>query len=188
MKKVLCSIIAIAGACLFFACSNGDYLANPTTVSNQSDNPLDYLDSNKMTWTGTDALSAKINGAFFNSDSAHTSWFLDTAGYNYISGLTGISHGFVLRFRNVYAGNLYTFGTLNARYNTERICVYYDSVDKPRAYSSALGNVGEVYIIENDSSHTTKSRIKGKFYFQAIDGTGKIVNVTEGWFNVKKYP
>ena len=187
MKKILCSIIAIAGIYLFSACNNGDYVANPTTNSNNSANPLSFLQADQFSWNGTDALSAKIDGSFFNSDTLHTSWFLDTAGFDNIVGVTSTFHGFALRFKGVYAGNLYPFGTLT-NFNSTRICTYFDSVDRPRVYTSAAGNVGELYLIQNDDFTGPLARIKGKFYFQAVDTSGKIVNVTEGWFNIKKFP
>ena len=187
MKKILLSIMAIAATCSFVACSNGDYLANPVTHANESVNPDNVLTIDQFSWGGTDAISCKINGVYYNVDSAHTTWGLDTAGYNVITGFTGIAHGLILRMKNVYGGALYNFGTLNLANsnNTLRSMIFYDSMATgPKAYSSAIGNIGQVYILQNDSS-----RIKGKFHFQALDSIGgNVINVSEGWFNVNKMP
>ncbi len=48
-------------------------------------------------------------------------------------------------------------------------------------YASDLGNSGEVYIIENSDSI-----IKGTFYFQAVDTGGNVINVNNGYFNLRR--
>ncbi len=179
MKKVLFSIIAVLAACTFFACSNGDYNANLSSNANISLNPLYVLDSAGFNWTGTDAISANINGNFFNVDSTKVSFSLSPTGTNIITGYISPGRGLRLELNDVYATNIYPLG-LN---NTYRLMMYQDSIGANAVtYYSNLGNVGQVQILRNDPQ-----RIIGKFHFQALDTSKTLVlSVTNGWFNIGK--
>ncbi|NDC41366.1 MAG: hypothetical protein EBZ77_07430 [Chitinophagia bacterium] len=175
MKKLLLSLSAIVLVCLVLSCNNGAYMANPSSNGNNSANPLAPLDSAGFSWGGEDAISLKVDGNYYHSDSANSYFYLDTGGYNVITGVFG-SKRIMLRMSNIYKNNAYNYGYLN----TLRMGVWYDST---HPYYSYYGNVGQVYILENKPS-----RITGKFYFQAQDTFGKnIVNISEGYFNIAKY-
>ena len=179
MKKLLFSIMAVVGACTFFACSNGDYIANPTSNANNSVNPLNVLDSAAFSWTGSDAISAYVNGTYVHIDSNHTSFYLSSVdGSNNISGILGVSHGFVFVLKNVYAGSVYDMS-----YNDfDHYVSWSDSVDTPRTYYSYLGNVGQIQIERNDPL-----RMIAKFHFQALDKVnGIVMNISNGWMNIHK--
>ncbi|PQJ09207.1 hypothetical protein CJD36_020695 [Flavipsychrobacter stenotrophus] len=179
MKKVLFSIIAVLAACTFFACSNGDYNANPLSAANGSVNPFDQLDSAGFNWSGTDAISANVNGNYFNVDSTKTGFFLGSGGTNIITGYISPGRGFRFELNDVYATNIYPLG-LN---NVYRYMMYSDSIGSSAiTYYSNLGNVGQVQILRNDPL-----RIIGKFHFQALNmANGTVINVSNGWFNIKK--
>ncbi|MBC7554288.1 MAG: hypothetical protein H7257_09940 [Taibaiella sp.] len=183
MKKIFLSIIAVLSALQFTACSNGEYIANPTTEANVSANPLNPYSTDAFSWSGTDAVSAKINGANYNCDSFHTTWSLDS-GYNVITAYNATNYGLVLTMKDVYVGQTYTMGFGK----TARMGVWQDTsgtgVNKAKSFVSYFGNAGQINIIKNDSA-----RLIGKFYFQALDSPGgKVINVSEGWFNINKHP
>ena len=183
MKKVLFSIFALWGVLSFSSCSNGEYIANPTTNANVSANPLNPYSTDAFSWTGSNAVSAKINGTYFHADSTQAVWALDS-GSNVIAAYTGLSYGIYLKLKDVYKGGIYSMGFNK----TDRMGVWYDTsgtgTHKYKAFFSNFGNDGQVKIIQNDSN-----RIVGQFYFQALDSIGGfVVNVTEGWFNIKKHP
>ena len=180
MKKILHSILLFAGTCVALtSCSNGEYVANPGSAANTAVNPLKPLTASQFTWGGTGSLSATINGVSFVADTA--AWRLDSSGTNLIAGSSGDTRGFALNLRNVYAGNIYSLAY--HIYNTEVIYTVADTANKllNGVYYSYLGNSGEVYITENDSAY-----IKGLFYFEGVDDSGKLVTVNNGYFNVAK--
>lgn len=184
MKKVLFSIVAVVASCTFFACSNGDYLANPTTAANNSVNPLNVLDSAGFNWSGTDAVSCNIDGNYFNVDSTKVTFTLTSSGTNVITAFVGPSHGFTFNFNDVYAGNIYPISlTSTGGIDLTRYISYTDSPSTgPRTFYSYLGNVGQVQILRNDPQ-----RIIGKFHFQGLDHkNGTLINVSNGWFNIGK--
>lgn len=175
MKKTFYSILFVAVTGILGACSNGDYLANPSNPGNGSINPLNPLKSEDFTWTGTDPMSADINGTHWVAEAA--SFTLDTSGTNILVGTKGANiMGFYLN--NVWSGNLYDMGfKVGNRFGT-----FLDSATAVNgAYFSYLGNSGEVKILENDSAY-----IKGQFYFQGVTTGGKIINVTNGYFKIAK--
>lgn len=178
MKKILFSIIFIATATTFFACNNGDYNANATSPANNSVNPLDVLDSAGFNWSGTDAVSAYVNGNFVHIDSTQA-YFTFTGGANVINAYYGISRGFSLHLEDVYGNNIYPMG-----YSiTNRYITFSDSLATgPINYFSYYGNVGQVQIIRNDPT-----RIVGRFHFQGLDKiNGTLINVSNGWFSLHK--
>jgi len=183
MKKILYSILFFAGTCLAFAaCSSGDYNANPSSNANNSVNPLQPLDSAQLssyvTTAGPSTISASINGSGWSSDSL-SGWLLDSTGTNIITGISGKT-AILLYLKNVYATNIYNMG-----YNNHITYGHYtnnDSAALPvNAYWSYVGNSGEVQILENDPVY-----IRGTFYFQGINSTGDVINVTNGYFYIKK--
>jgi len=177
MKKVLLSIIASVAICSFMACSNGDYNANVSTATvNNSQNPLNLLDSAGFNWTGTDPFSCEINGVAYQGDSVNTTYNF-SAGNDMITSVVGLK-GFFLNFNSLYAGNVYYLGYQS--YNNYGI--YKDTVTSPTAqYFSYNGTVGQVLILRNDPL-----RMIGKFYFQGKTTNGTIVNISNGWFNIHK--
>ncbi len=190
MKNFLRSIIAVAAICTFTACSNGDYVANPATNANASGNPIDALTSkDQFSWSGSGAFSVKLNGVPFSADSSMVSWSLDTGGYNIITAMPSPGHIITMYFKDVYGGNIYTFGTLQKVSNNLRYVVVDDTSSGSHAvYSSQLGNIGQVYLSRNDSATGFLPHISGKFWFQALDKPGgTIMNASEGYFDIKKY-
>lgn len=185
MKKIFYSILFFAAAGLAFsACSTGDYNANISSAANNSVNPLAPLDSAALSAFVTSGkpsfITATINGSPWSSGDSATGWFLDdTTGTNIISGISG-GQGLVLFLANVYAVNIYKMG-----YNNKVTYAVWDQVDTSTlpafAYFSYLGNSGEVQILENDNT-----AIRGTFYFQGINSTGSVINVSNGYFYVLK--
>lgn len=181
MKKILYSIIALAGLTYMASCSSGEYLANPTAVVNTSSNPFTPLEYDAFNWGGTDPLSCSINGVPFVGDSATTTFGLDTSGSNVIMSVKDGVKGMTLVLGEAYGGNVYPM--FYKQYT--RYAIFRDSLFDPYQYYSYWGNVGQIQIVRNDSA-----RIIGRFYFQACNGmdSGTLVNVTNGWFNVGKRP
>ena len=177
MKNVFYNTLLFACICsLFAACSSGDYSANPNSNANGVINPLTPLTSAQFSWTGTDPMSATINGAQWVASSA--TWSIDTSGGNKLVGVTG-STMIYLYLNSVYAGNVY-----NMNYNDySQSCTVGDSIGGYYyTYYSFLGNSGEVKILENDSAY-----IKGLFYCKCLTPNGQVVAVNNGYFNVRKF-
>ena len=178
MKKILFSIIFVVTATTFFACNNGDYNSNITSAANASVNPMNILDSAGFNWTGTDAVSATVNGTFVHIDSTQA-FFAFTGGANVITAYYGIAHGFAMHLEDVYSNNIYPMGYKV----TNRWMQFVDSpATGPITYYSYFGNVGQVQIIRNDPT-----RIVGRFQFQGLDKiNGQLINVSNGWFSLHK--
>ena len=182
MNKILYTVLLFAGICLTASsCSNGDYTANPSSAANNSVNPLNPLTKSQFTWSGNDPVSCNINGSPWVAD---TAWYvIDSGGQNVIYAFKdSFRQRLVLYLVNTWTDNLYNMGF--NQYNTSATWVpRVDSIGSyAGVYSSALGNSGELYMIENDSAI-----IKGKFYCQEVNGAGDIINFTNGWFNLKKF-
>ncbi len=173
MKNIFrCALLGLTVA-LFAACSNGDYVANPSSNSNGSINPLDPLKEGDFTWSGTDPMSADINGTNMVFGAY---WRLDS-GRNTLTGTNGTKM-IVLSLKDVYTNNLYDMGY--QQYQTNGFVTdSFGNVDS--YYFSVLGNSGGVWISQNDSAV-----IKGKFYFQGVNSRGQVMNITHGHFNVSK--
>ena len=178
MKKLLFSIMAVCGACTFFACSNGDYNVNTDAVANTNINPLNLLDYAGFNWTGTDVISANVNGVNVVIDSIHSNFVLSSDGTNVITGYLGVSHGFAFYLKDVYGGNIYPMGyTITNRY-----AQWSDSIGAPKTYFSFFGNVGQIQVLRNDPL-----RLIAKFHFQALDKLGGTVYaINNGWINIHK--
>ena len=165
---------------MLFSCGNKDYIANPTTSANNSVNPLNLLDSAGFNWTGTNTISANVNGTNVVIDSTHCTFSLIAAtGTNVITGYLGVNHGFYFSFSNVYAVNIYPMGYTV----TDRYAAWSDSASgTAKTYYSYNGNVGQVQILRNDPL-----RLIAKFHFQGLDMiNGTVTNVSNGWINIGK--
>lgn len=179
MRKALLSIISVIAATAFVACNNGEYNANPSSAANGSINPMYMLDSAAFNWGGADAVSAYVNGTYVHIDSPNVTFNL-VSGNNIITAYTAPNKGFRFELADVYTNNIYSMG-LNIY---SRMMFFSDSVNNaPITYYSYFGNVGQVQIIRNDPD-----RMIGRFHFQALNTTnGSLINVSQGWFNIRKY-
>jgi hypothetical protein len=178
MKRILSSLLLLAGISYGVAsCSSGAYVANPSSNANGSINPLKPLKAGEFTWSGTDPVSLSLNGAPWVADTAYF-FYIDSAGTNLVWAKNGNKVLYLL-MKNTWSNNVYNMGF--KQYDV--LGIYMDSFSASSGgwYQSALGNSGEVYMIENDSA-----RITGKFYFQGVNASGAINNVTNGYFNISK--
>lgn len=187
MKKVLYTMLFCTGlASALTSCSNGEYTANPSSNANGSINPLTPLTSSQFTWSGTEPMSADINGVHWVADGG--AFTQDSLFTNQMVGTKSDGTTMALLLANVWGGNLYNMG-----YHVyDKFGLYIDSLGpdplkSPNAanaahyYISYLGNSGEVKVLENDSAY-----IKGVFYFQGVNSKGQIINVTNGYFKLPK--
>lgn len=178
MKRVLYTFLFMAGlSVMLSACSGGDYKANASSPANNSINPLKPLTASQFTWSGVDPVSANINGSPWVADSAM--YFLDSTGANVIFAYNG-TQALYLYFRNTWQGGLYNMGFNN--YDVIGEWVNMDSSFVSTSWHiSALGNSGEMYMQQNDTVV-----FKGRFYCQAVNSHGDIVNISNGYFNFNK--
>ncbi len=170
----------MTGLCIALAsCSNGDYVANPASNGNQSINPLKPLTASEFTWAGADPVSANINGAAWVADSAYI--YADSTGTYVIGAIKG-KQMLSLYFKHTWTGIVYNMGY----HQYDVLGMWLDNTDSMYSatyfYQSALGNSGEMYQVQNDTAV-----FKGKFYFQAVNGKGQIINFSNGWFNLNKF-
>lgn len=180
MKKILYSVLLAAISCVAVSCSNGDYQANPDSNANNAVNPITPLTASEFTWGSDDdaPFSADINGVHWKADNAY--WGIDSSFANLIfASKDNSAKIFNLYLKDVWKDNLYDMEWAN--YN--RFATFGDSVngDFP-IYRSQLSNSGGVLILQNDSL-----KFKGKFYFKGVTTDGKIVNITNGYFDLKKF-
>jgi hypothetical protein len=184
MKNTFYNILMVAGVCcVFAACSSGDYNANPSSPANQSVNPLTPLDSAQFTWSGSDPFSANTSSGGFQAKVGYAWWvFDDTTGADIITAVNG-KQLFQFYLLGTYAGHIYSLG--HNVMKTKALFVDNDSAADPvnHTFYSYNGNSGEIQILQNDTS-----RIKGLFYFQGVNANNGVVNVSNGYFNIKKHP
>lgn len=175
MKKIIYAL-AVAGISVLASCSNGDYKASPDNNANGSVNPVSPLTSSEYTWNGQDPVSADINGAHWQADVAYFS--LDSTWANILVASKG-SQIMYFRLADVWGGNIYDLG-----YKVpNRYIVWTDSVDGTyTAFASNLGNSAGLKVNQNDSAV-----IKGQFYAKAVSTSGKVVNISNGYFKLNKY-
>ena len=178
MKYIFYCFLLITGMSLFSACSNGDYITNPSTNANASVNPLHPLKASDFNWPGTDPMSADINGVHFVASGCTYSF---DSGKNILMGYNG-SKTLTLYLMNAWVGNLYSMGY--NQYNTSGYWTDSFGVIN-NYYFSNLGNSGGLYMLKNDTF--SGGYIKGLFYFQGVNAQGEIINVTHGYFNVQKW-
>ncbi len=180
MKKILYSALLFGSVCLGMAsCSNGDYIANPSSNGNNSVNPLNPLKPGDFIWTGTAPLSLKINGSSWVADSVI--YLVDSLGYNLILGIKNKKIQLYLHLQDTYADNLYNMGY--NQYN--RLGIWADSFgysfSDSAYYFSALGNSGQLYMTQNDTDFYA-----GKFYFQGVNAMGQVINISDGFMKIPK--
>ena len=179
MKNGFYTILLFAVICgVFAACTGGNYNASPDNNANGAVNPLTPLTSSQFTWTGTDPISATINGVPWVASLG--TWSFDTAGGG-ANVLTGVSGSTVVQLylSGVYAGNIYGMNY----HDYGQFVDVSDSVSGAYySYSSVYGNSGEVQIVENDSA-----RIKGYFYAKCLTPSGQVLVINNGYFNLPKY-
>ncbi len=185
MKKWMYAAAIALGVATFYGCSNGQYSANTVTPANNSNNPLNPSDSASFNWTGQPGyLVADINGTHFSLDSTQARVYDDTGGGHIVSGILGGPYGLFLRLGKVWAGNKYN--VTNLYYppsDVNNTIIFYDTVNAHRLYTCYFGNVGQIYMVQNDAL-----RFKGYFYCQTLDSVGgSVVNIANGWFDLPKY-
>ena len=179
MKNLFYSIaLAAAAVMLLNSCSSGVYDANPSSVANQSINPLNPLKANQFTWSGSIPFSAVVNGALWVADTAWT--YIDTSGAGNIEAVKYATDGvFLIHYPNSWGGNLYNMG-----YEQPRTALFADSVGgKYEVYYSVLGNSGELYLTKN-----VTDTLIGKFYFQGVGPDSTLVNITDGYIDLEVQP
>jgi Family of unknown function (DUF6252) len=179
MKKVIYSLLLVLGvAGMMASCSNGDYSASPTSNGNSSINPLNPLKANQFTWSGTKPLSVNVNGNL---------WVADTALFYYNdSSRTAVIEGWTkYKFFEMYINGANVGQVAKMGYNNYSVLgIWWDDSARTlaNAYSSALGNSGELLLTLNDSV-----QIGGQFYFQGINPSGNVYNFTDGYFLINKF-
>ncbi len=186
MKRILYASFFAAFAALSLAsCMNGDYDADPFNASS-TPNPLNQNQNSgggtsggnsSFNWTGTDPMSAKVNG---------TGW--QAASFTYVPAFQSFPASVVGEASDQSAitiqlptnptiGSTYSFGSnISGSYS-----VNIKSTDPDNVYGSGLGSGGQVQVTEDDATH-----IKGKFYFSGKNINGQTRTITEGYFNVTK--
>lgn len=184
MRKLFYSILLVTAVSLMLgSCSNGEYVANPTTNGNNSGNPLNPLKADQFTWSGSGLFSVKINGNLWVADTAY--YWLDTNGVNRIYAYKdSFRQEITLYLANTWSGNLYNMGpkqyNMLATWIPNTLAIVIDP--KTGFYMSALGNVGQMYMVTNDTM-----TYNGRFYCQTVSPEGDIVNLSEGYFNLTKW-
>ncbi len=180
MKKILNTLLIAICVITLFSCQK-DYVANGATNANQSDNPLNPLDSAAFShWPDSDgAFTVFVDGNRYNADSLHAYWaFNSVTGADYITAIFGSGKSMYLSLIDNYAGNVWNF----IRYNQYQSGLWIDTARR-KPFTTVLGNVGQIYMVRNDGG-----RISGRFYFQALDSvSGNVINAEKGFFNLPKY-
>ncbi len=180
MKKLILAIsVLFCTAATMTSCNNGAYDADPNTNNGGTTNPINTggngggNNGGSFNWTGTDPLSAKIDGTPYQATSGSAS---DLVGFLTIdAGASSPSTSFLLFFpSNTAAGNTVNFsGTAFATYTDAANTMYNGS--------PSGGGSGALKILENDATH-----VKGLFYGTLKSSGGATKTITEGYFNVKK--
>lgn len=186
MKRILYASFFTAFAALSLtSCMNGDYDADPASVSTTI-NPLTQTNTNgsgggssntSFTWSGTDPMSCKLDGAGWQAESSR----YEAPAPGFPATVVGYgSDNSVIRVNiptNATLNTTYSFGNnLTGTYMTSRT-----TSDPSNIYAAAQGGNGQVQVTEEDASH-----IKGKFYFTAKNTSGASKTVNEGYFNIQK--
>ena len=176
MNRIVSSLLLVACVILSLAaCSSGAYVANPTSNGNSSVNPLNPLKASDFNWpASTHIVSLNFNGTPWYADTFVSLAYVDTLQTNVLVA-TNAGKTLALYIQYGWSNNLYNMGF--KQYNN---LAYWmpDSVSAYYPYSSALGNSGELYMTANDTVN-----FDGKFYFQAINSKGDIINISNGTFN-----
>ncbi len=190
MKKLLfSSLFAACAAMGLSSCMNGDYDATPTS-NNGSTNPLNPTGGGSggsgggsgggggsFNWSGTDPISAKIDGTAYTGSSATFS--SSSVGSIQFDAITASLNGgtIIVGFPVNAAPGTYGSNTTGTAFN-------YSIVENGQnnGYGSNIfGGSGQIQIAENDATH-----VKGRFSGTANGSNGKSHVFTEGYFNVTK--
>ena len=179
MKKfVIAAAILMSSSMAIMSCDNGAYDADPGT-NNNGVPPIGIPGGGgsgggggSFNWTGTDPMSAKIDGTPFQATG--TGNYIEMSGFYIVSaGNAGTS--ILINFPSAPSANtVYSFNTTTSASMTEGSNSYTSN--------TAAGGSGAVKVLENDATH-----IKGYFYgvFKSPLGGGT-KTVTDGYFNVTK--
>ena len=186
MKNMFLFCMLFISVCGYFSCSSPNYSVSPNSLNNNSVNPLDK-NGVKYDWSGTAPISALINGAPWVADPGSVSYYYNSSKYNTFTGNIGGKQIMFFAFCAVTAPNIYTMGwKIGGQY-----IAYSDSATVLGRYTyfslNAMYGTGGVKIIRNDDSTVVPGYIEGKFFFEGIDSVGRIINVTNGYFNVQKW-
>lgn len=178
MKKLVLSAALLIGASMaLLSCNNGDYDANPNTNNSGTGVPSNHFPGSgngggggAFDWSGTDPVSAKIDGNAFQATTAFASSLNGTLAVQ--AAGASVNNLSLAIPENTAAGATISLGTTT-------YIAYVEGMDM---YSSVTGGSGSIKVLENDATH-----IKGLFYgtVKSLNG-GKTKTVTEGYFNVKK--
>ncbi len=187
--KNLFIYLMVCGSLIYFASCTKAYNANPGSASNNSANPLTPTMSS-FDWSGTAPMSAVIT----NTDGSTTNWVADhvdyqySGGYNIFFGSQGGKKIIGVWLGSIYPGNKYSMG----RNFTEQYFKYSDSSSVPDKYIywtyNAPNYSGGVYVVKSDTFLLgTHGYLQGQFYGELEDSQGRIVNVSNGYFNFAKW-
>lgn len=176
MKKLVLSAALLIGASMaILSCNNGDYDANPDTNNSGTGVPSNHFPGSgnggggAFDWSGTDPVSAKIDGKAFQATTASVT---PAMGFLAIQASDASFSNVNLSIpENAAGGTTVNFGS-----NT-----YVAILDGMELYSSSTGGSGSIKVLENDATH-----IKGLFQATVKSMTGKTKTITEGYFNVTK--
>jgi len=178
MKKIIfITLIAACAAMGVSSCMNGDYDANPAGVATGTNPLVPVTPANNgsnlpsyYSWTGTDPLSAKIDGTGYTATVAVAT----LVGANLQVQASGDGKTFTITFPGSTANGV----VLPLSSATVTTVSYTEGTD---SYSSSMGTGGGVYIEENDASH-----VKGKFFANVKSAGGGTKSITDGFFNINK--
>ena len=180
MKKfVIAAAILMSSSMAIMSCDNGAYDADPNT-NNNGVPPIGFPGgggsggggNNSFNWTGTDPLSAKIDGTPFQATGSANA--APIIGFIMVTGGNSAGDFQILVPETIAANTIMTFNTQTFANYLENSTDYYTT-------NTAQGGSGAIKIVENDATH-----IKGYFYgvFKKAGGGSK--TVTEGYFNAAK--
>src|SRR5690606_12255911 len=165
-----------------------DYDANPDMDNSGAVNPYNPGGGgnggggSSFNWTGTDPMSAKINGTEWK---ANEGIYMNAMGFETIVGQSGnegdpFASTITIMFQNanLEVDKIYDFNTTSTTASSS----YSANLGDPNTvFTGNLGG-GKVKILEIDDTH-----IKGLFYFKGVNTfTQESVEITEGYFNIVK--
>ncbi|MCC8425347.1 hypothetical protein [Mucilaginibacter sp. UR6-11] len=156
--------------------------------------PLSKLPA--ATQTGANTFGCLINGAAFTP---HTKSFLNSAfqanyvyyngGYNLLVSASNDSNtdyvkGVFLQTTNLAVTEGQTLSLENYNQNGKAFAVYgiFYNLQPPNQYQTTDKVSGQLHITKFDQ---TRQIISGTFFFDAINGKGETVHITDGRFDMK---
>ena len=172
MKKlVLSAALLITSSLAMISCNNGDYDANPDTNNSGTPPPVIGGGGGSFDWSGTDPMSAKVDGNSFQATSGSGTYF-PFNGSASISAEANSRRIAIAIPENTAAGTVVNVNGMSSISITDNLT---------DVYSSSFGGNGSVKILENDATH-----IKGLFSGQCKNMSGAVKNISEGYFNITK--